>query len=171
MLPRFLSRGWGDAVGNVRLRYFIRKESGFCYWRPTRRTRSLGFRLVPLGKDGPAAWAVAEEWNKKWDAVRLGEAPPVIDLSKLSRDEAEAVRRYPGGSIGAAFHCYIRTPEWEAHALSARNKLWWPAWFRIRDIWGDVAPDTITFEMMSQWRASMEKKHGRGVAHKTIRIW
>jgi hypothetical protein len=36
---------------------------------------------------------------------------------------------------------------------------------------GDVAPDTITFDMMSQWRASLEKKHGRGVAHKTIRIW
>jgi hypothetical protein len=171
MLPRFLSRGWGDTVGKVRLRYFVRKESGFCYWRPTRRMRSLGFRLVPLGKDGPAAWAMAEEWNKKWDAVRLGEAPPLIDLSKLSRDEAEAVRRYPAGSIGAAFQSYIRTPEWEAHALSARNKVWWPAWFRIRDMWGDIAPDTITFEMMSQWRASMEKKHGRGVAHKTIRIW
>ena len=154
-----------------KLRYFVRKESGFCYWRPTRRMRSLGFRLVPLGKDGPVAWAMAEEWNKKWDAVRLGRAPPLIDLSKLSRDEAEAVRRYPAGSIGAAFQSYIRTPEWEAHALSARNKVWWPAWFRIRDMWGDVAPDTITFEMMSQWRASMEKKHGRGVAHKTIRIW
>ena len=82
----------------------------------------------------------------------------------------EAVRRYPAGSIGAAFQSYIRTPEWEAHALSARNKVWWPAWFRIRDMWGDVAPDTITFEMISQWRASMEKKHGRGVAHKTIRL-
>jgi hypothetical protein len=83
----------GDAVGNV-VRCFIRKGSGFCYWRPTRRMRSLGFRLVPLGKDGLAAWATAEEWNKKWDAVRLGEAPPLTDLSKRSRDEAEAVRRY-----------------------------------------------------------------------------
>jgi hypothetical protein len=123
MLPRFLSRGWGDTVGKVRLRYFVRKESGFCYWRPTRRMRSLGFRLVPLGKDGPAAWAMAEEWNKKWDAVRLGEAPPLIDLSKLSRDEAEAVRRYPAGSIGAAFQSYIRTPEWEARPLRPKQSL------------------------------------------------
>jgi hypothetical protein len=38
-------------------------------------------------------------------------------------------------------------------------------------MWGDVAPDTITFEMMSRWRAGLEKKHGRGVAHKTLRVW
>jgi hypothetical protein len=27
------------------------------------------------------------------------------------------------------------------------------------------------FEMMSKWRAVLEKKHGRGVAHKTLRVW
>jgi hypothetical protein len=41
----------------------------------------------------------------------------------------------------------------------------------IREMWADVAPDTITFEMMSKWRAALEKKHGRGVAHKTMRVW
>ena len=65
---------------------------------------------------------------------------------RLSADDAEATRRYPPGSIGSAFQVYIRTPEWAARALSARSKVWWPAWFRIRDMWGDVAPDTITFE-------------------------
>jgi hypothetical protein len=50
-----------------------------------------------------------------------------------------------------------------------REKIWWPAWFRIREMWSDVAPDTITFEMMSKWRAALEKRHGRGVAHKTLR--
>ena len=38
-------------------------------------------------------------------------------------------------------------------------------------MWADVAPDTITFEMMSKWRAALEKKHGRGVANKTLRVW
>jgi Copper chaperone PCu(A)C len=28
--------------------------------------------------------------------------------------------------------------------------VWWPAWFRIRNMWGDVAPDTISFEQMSK---------------------
>jgi hypothetical protein len=113
----------------------------------------------------------AEEWNRKWQAVRRGESPPLTDLSKLSTDEAEAARRYPPGSIGSAFQRYIRTAEWSSRALSARNKVWWPAWFRIRDMLGDVAPDSVTFEMISRWRAALEKKHGRGVAHKTIRVW
>jgi hypothetical protein len=133
--------------------------------------RRFGFFMIRCGKDGPGAWAIADEWNQKWQAVRKGEAPPPVDASKLSRDEAEAVRRYPPGSIGAAFQAYIRTPEWSARAASARAKVWWPAWFRIRDMWGDVAPDTITFDQMSRWRAALEKKHGRGVAHKTIRVW
>jgi len=133
--------------------------------------RCFGFSLIRCGKDGPEAWAIAEGWNQKWQAFRKGLAPAPIDVSKLSRDDAEAVRRYPPGSVGAAFQAYIRTPEWEARAESARNKIWWPAWFRIRDMWGDVAPDTITFAQMSKWRATLEKKHGKGVAHKTIRVW
>jgi hypothetical protein len=131
--------------------------------------RSLGFQIVRCGADGPEAWAIAVEWNKRWQAVRRGEAPPLV--YRLSRDKAEAARRYPPGSIGAAFQVYVRTPEWVARAPLTRDKIWWPTWFRIRDMWGDVSPDTITFEMMSKWRAALEKKHGRGVAHKTLRVW
>jgi hypothetical protein len=145
--------------------------AGRGYWRPTRKMRSLGFAIVRCGSDGPEAWTIADEWNKRWQAVRKGQAPPLVDLDRLSRDEAEVARRYPPGSTGAAFQVYIRTPEWAARALLTRDKIWWPAWFRIRDMWGDVAPDTITFEMMSKWRAALEKKHGRGVAHKTLRVW
>jgi hypothetical protein len=133
--------------------------------------RAFGFQIVRCGADGPEAWAIAAEWNKRWQAVRKGDAPPLVNLDQLSREQAEAARRYPPGSVGAAFQVYIRTPEWTARAYSARTKIWWPAWFRIRDMWGDVAPDTITFEMMSRWRAGLEKKHGRGVAHKTLRVW
>jgi hypothetical protein len=157
-------------MGRVKIPYYV-VVKGRGYWRPHPRMRCFGFSLIRCGKDGPQAWAVADGWNQKWQAVRKGEAPPPVDVSKLSRDDAEAARRYPPGSIGAAFQTYIRTPEWAARAMSARMKVWWPAWFRIRDMWGDVAPDTITFEQMSRWRAALEKKHGRGVAHKTIRVW
>jgi hypothetical protein len=133
--------------------------------------RRFGFSMIRCGKDGPEAWAVADSWNQKWQAFRRGEAPAPLDAARLSRDEAEAARRYPPGSIGAAFQVYIRTEEWAVRAASARMKVWWPAWFRIRDMWGDVAPDTITFGQMSRWRAALEKAHGRGVAHKTIRVW
>jgi hypothetical protein len=87
------------------------KPSGRAYWRPTRSMRLRGFHLVPLGADRPEAWASAEEWNRKWQAVRRGDAAPPLELTKLSTDDAEAARRYPAGSIGAAFQRYIRTHE------------------------------------------------------------
>jgi hypothetical protein len=157
-------------MGKIKIPYYS-VIAGRGYWRPSHKMRALGFQIVRCGPDGPSAWALAEEWNQRWQAVRKGDALPLIDLDKLSRDQAETARRYPPGSIGAAFQVYIRTPEWSARAYSARIKVWWPAWFRIRDMWGDVAPDTITFEMMSKWRAALEKAHGRGVAHKTLRVW
>jgi hypothetical protein len=158
-------------MGRVKIKYYVVKRSGRAYWRPTKRMRLAGFHLVPLGIDGPEAWALAEEWNCRWQTVRKGEAPPLIDTSTLSRDQAEATRRYPAGSIGAAFQRYIQTPEWSARALSTRTKIWWPAWFRIRDMWGDVVPDSVRFEMMSRWRAALAKSNGRDAAHKTLRVW
>lgn len=157
-------------MGKVKIPYYT-VIAGRGYWRPTPKMRALGFQIVRCGANGPEAWALAAEWNKRWQAVRKDEAPPPVNLDNLPRDQAEATRRYPPGSVGAAFQIYIRTPEWAARAYLARDKIWWPAWFRIRDMWGDVAPDTITFEMMSKWRAALEKKHGRGVAHKTLRVW
>ena len=91
--------------------------------------------------------------------------------SRGVRESRQNVWKSRDRAFCAAFKVYIRTPEWAARAYSARVKVWWPAWFRIRDMWGDVAPDTITFEMMSKWRAALEKRHGRGVAHKTLRVW
>jgi hypothetical protein len=157
-------------MGNIKIPYYT-VIAGRGYWRPTQKMRSLGFQIIRCGRDGPEAWAIAAEWNERWQSVRKGEMPPLVNLDRLSRDQAEAVRRYPPGSIGAAFQVYIRTPEWVSRAQLSRDKIWWPAWFRIRDMWGDVGPDTITFDMMSRWRAALEKKHGRGVAHKTLRVW
>lgn len=157
-------------MGKVKIPYYT-VIAGRGYWRPSRKMRALGFQIIRCGSDGPEAWAIAAEWNGRWQTVRKGDAAPPLNLDQLSRDQAEAARRYPPGSIGAAFQVYIRTPEWAARAYLTRDKIWWPAWFRIRDLWGDVAPDTITFEMMSRWRAALEKKHGRDVAHKTLRVW
>ena len=157
-------------MGKVKIPYYT-AIAGRGYWRPTCKMRTLGFQIVRCGPDGPEAWALAAEWNKRWQAVRKGESPSLLNIDQLSPDQVEASRRYPPGSIGAAFQVYIRTHEWSTRAYLSRAKIWWPAWCRIRDMWGDVAPDTITFEMMSQWRAALEKKHGRGVAHKTLRVW
>lgn len=160
----------GASMGRVKIPYYV-VIKGRGYWRPHPRMRAVGFQIIRCGADGPEAWAIAAEWNNRWQAVRKGNAPALVDLAKLPRDQAEAVRYYPPGSVGAAFQVYIRTAEWAGRAFLTRDKIWWPAWFRIRDMWGDVAPDTITFEMMSRWRAGLEKKHGLGVAHKTLRVW
>jgi hypothetical protein len=157
-------------MGRVKIPYYV-VAKGRGYWRPHPRMRAFGFQIVRCGVDGPDAWAIADEWNKRWQAVRKGDAPTFVNLDQLSRDQAEAARRYPPNSVVAAFQVYIRTPEWAARAQLTRDKIWWPAWFRIRDMWGDVAPDTIKFEMMSRWRAALEKKHGRGISHKTLRVW
>jgi hypothetical protein len=158
-------------MGRVKIPYYV-VVKGRGYWRPHPRMRALGFSIVRCGADGPAAWALADEWNRRWQAVRRGDVPaPILSVDHLSAEQAEAARRYPAGSVGSAWQSYIRTDEWKGRALSARQKIWWPAWFRIRDMWGDVAPDTIAFEMMSAWRAALERKHGRGVAHKTMRVW
>lgn len=157
-------------MGNVKVPYYVvRKGRG--YWVPAPKMKALGFSIVRCGPDGAKAWQIAAEWNDRWQRVRRGETAPPVDVSQLSRDQAEVTRSYPPRSVGAAFQAYIRTAEWSARASSARNKIWWPAWYRIRDMWGDVDPNTIEFSAMSRWRAALEKNHGRGVAHKTLRVW
>jgi hypothetical protein len=157
-------------VGNVKIPYYV-VIHGRGYWRPSRKLKKLGFQDVRCGTDGPTAWSIADTWNKRVAATLRGDQPPPIDVTNLSRDEAEAARRYPPRSVGAAFQAFIHTDEWKRLAHSSRIKVWWPAWLRIREMWGDVAPDTITFQMMSEWRSALEAKHGRGVAHKTIKTW
>ena len=157
-------------MGKVKIPYYV-VIKGRGYWRPTAKMKALGFADVSCGPDGPPAWTIAETWARRWQAVRRGEERPPGDLSAMSREQAEAARRWPPRSVGAAFQAFIRTGEWSALALSTRTKIWWPAWFRIRDMWGDVDPDTITFAMMSEWRAALAAQHGAGVAHRTLKVW
>ena len=56
-------------MGKVKIKYYFVKPSGRAYWRPTKKMRVLGFHLVPLGIDGPEAWALADEGGL--DAVSM----------------------------------------------------------------------------------------------------
>ena len=88
-------------MGRVKIPYYVVvKRRG--YWRPHPRMRALGFQIVRCGPDGPEAWSLAAEWNKRWQAVRNGEVQPPANLEQLPRDQTEAARRYPPGSVGAA---------------------------------------------------------------------
>ena len=157
-------------MADVSIQYYV-VVKGRGYWRPSKKLRALGFQDITCGPDGPAAWEIAISWNRRVNAALNGQqSSPDCDVAQ-TREQAEAARFYPVGSVGNAFQRFILTEEWRVKADSTRNKIWWPAWYRIRAMWGDVAPDSITFEQISAWRAELKKKKGLDIAHKTIKIW
>lgn len=170
MRIRFSKSGWDASVADISIHYYVVIGSRG-YWRPSKKLRKLGFKDVTCGVDGPGAWEIAIRWNQRAAAALKGEEPSPHGAEAQTREPAEAARSYPVGSVGDAFQRYIRTPEWRKKAQGTREKIWWPSWYRIRDMWGDVAPDTITFEQMSEWRETLEKKKSLDMAHKTIKVW
>jgi hypothetical protein len=64
--------------------------------------QALGFFNIRCGADGPQAWAIAEQWNERWQKVRIGGviSPSEAERRNLSPDEAEELAIYPEGSIG-----------------------------------------------------------------------
>ena len=112
--------GYGASMGKIKIPYYT-VIAGRGYWRPTGKMRALGFQIVRCGADGPEAWAVAAEWNKRWQAVRKGDAPALVNLDQLSRDQLEAARRYPAGSIVGIPGLYPHAG-WAARAYLTRKK-------------------------------------------------
>lgn len=152
--------------------YIIVKGRG--YWRTTPAMRAAGFATIRCGKDGPAAWRVAAEWNARWQAHRSGAPHPGIEAtpSRSKRDPAaiEAAQAYPKGSAGEAFQRYRGTDEWTRKAPATRDD-WWRGWRHIRPVFGDLAPAGLELDTLSAWRAKIETEHGRREAHRALKIW
>ena len=58
-------------MGAIKMRYYVTRNcrSGIMgYWQPTKAMRAVGFSQVACGPHGPGAWALAEEWNRRWDS-------------------------------------------------------------------------------------------------------
>jgi hypothetical protein len=134
--------------------------------------RALGFYSVPCGKDGPDAWAIAEQWNARWQMVKRGEAPsPAKSASdNLSPEQSEELSIYPRRSLGEAFRRYRRTNEWASKEPRTRED-WWRAWRRIKPIFGDCDPRTVTLENISEWRKAVEDSVSLREAHRCLKIW
>lgn len=148
--------------------YVVRRKKGF--WQPTAKMRAQGFGAVPLGVDAPEAWAKAEEWNARWDKTRRGEAPPPIAADNLSPQKIEELTIYPIKSIGEAFKRYRRTDEWSRKAKGTRDE-WWRVWTRIKPVFGDCDPRTVTLEDISELRKAVEEMVSLREAHRTIKVW
>src|SRR5262245_1066569 len=107
----------------MQIRHYQVRRNGRGFWEPTRKMRALGFYSAPCGVDGPDAWAVAEQWNARWDKTRRGEAPSpaMLAADKLSPEQSEEFTHYPPRSFGDVFSRYRRTAEWERKAPRTRE--------------------------------------------------
>jgi hypothetical protein len=144
-------------------------RKGKRYFEPRGRMLEHGFEAKPLGPDNERArreaWALIESWR----ALLEGRSSPPQPATK---ETATAAKEYPAGSIGAAWQDWIRTSEWRALADSTRTKIWWPAWLkRIEPVFGDCAPDSVTMDLLSDWRARIEATSGLDTAHKALKVW
>ncbi|WP_027527431.1 tyrosine-type recombinase/integrase [Bradyrhizobium sp. Ec3.3] len=150
--------------------YVVKRAKGF--WQPTAKMKKLGFGPVPCGPDGPGAWAIAEEWNRRWDQTRFGAAPSsaMASAQNLSFENSEELTIYASGSLGDAFRRYRRTEEWRRKAPRTRED-WWRGWRRIKPVFGDNDPRTVQLDHISAWRQAIEEDVSLREAHRALKIW
>jgi hypothetical protein len=159
-------------AAKVKIPYYSVRRNGRGFWEPRPHMRALGFYCVPCGEDGPDAWAIAEEWNRRWQAVKRGEAPSpaMVSAQNLSPEQAEELTIYPPRSLGEAFCRYRGTEEWASKAPRTRED-WWRVWRRIKPVFGDVDLKTVTLEDISAWRKTIEETISLREAHRCLKIW
>lgn len=144
-------------MGNIKLRHYVVRKGRHGYWLPTAKMRAMGFQIVACGHDGPDAWAIAREWEERYQRARKGlEKPPA--------------RFYPTGSVGDGFERFRRTNEWAAKPMRTRED-WDRGWKYIEPVFGDVDPRTITFEMLDRWYGRLKATKGAGEAGRALKIW
>lgn len=175
-------------MGSVKIRYYVTRQregqAKWGYWAPCLARRNpktgkieptrmaeLGFKLINCGLDGPAAWTIAHAWNAKWDAVRRGQIP--------NADAKTPARVYPTGSIGDGYMRFRATSEFRKKKPRTQED-WERGWKHIEPIFGDVDPNTVTFEDMDLWYGGdpnnpeiegILQRLGVREAHRAMKIW
>jgi integrase len=144
-------------MATVKIKYYrVRKGRG--YWISTKRMQALGLpKIIRCGVDGPNAWAIANEWNARWQAVRLGREPSPKNV-------------WPRGSLGEGFEKFRRSETWKAKKERTRED-WDRGWQHIAPIFGDVAPGTVTFEYLDGWYHNLKAAKSVQEAHRAMKIW
>jgi hypothetical protein len=153
-------------------RHYQKRRNDRAFWEPTPKMKAHGFQSVPLGPDGPEAFRLAEEWNRRWDATRTGQqpSPALADAANLSPDRAEALTVYPSRSLGAAFRDFRLTHEWAKKSPRTREE-WHRGWRWIKPVFGDVDPRTVTLAELSDWRAAIAGRVSDGEAWRAMKTW
>jgi len=171
-------------MGNDRIRYLV-FVWGRWHWRPTKKMRAAGFRLITLDPgvvvDGKR-FATADEkaravkLNDEWDRWRRGLPEP--------REEG---LRYPHGSVGEAYLRVMQLREAERRSKGIewtreqRSRDDWPrAWRWIEPLFGDCDPGTVTPEQLIGdpsrsdvlgLRPLVANKVSESEAHRVIKVW
>ena len=143
-------------MGNVKIPYYS-VVNGRGFWQPNAKMRKMGFMATPCGLDGPAAWERAIQLNQQWKNVRLGVLSAAVALPQRH-------------SLWEAFERYRQTSEWAKKAPRTREE-WDRCWFRIKSVFGDTRPSTVTLEHISQFRDAVEETVSLREAHRCIKIW
>jgi len=128
--------------------------------------KALGFSNVRCGEDGPLAWAIAEQWNARWQQVRaqLRKGEPTTNPARIQKI-------HPPGSLGEAFTRLRETENWKRKAPGTQVE-WERTWrASIDPVFGDVAPASISFEDLDQWYAALLAKIGVRESHRALKIW
>lgn len=146
-------------MGSVKIPYYVVKKGRYGYWQPTKAMRDVGFVQVGCGQDGPDAWAIAKDWNDRWQRHRTG-------------NERQALPEFPIGSIGEGFERYRNTAEWLDKKPRTREE-WERAWVRIKPIFGDLSPTSpeINLETLSDFRRLIRDSVSLREAWRVIKVW
>ena len=94
----------------------------------------------------------------------------MLASENLTPEQAEELTVYPPRSLGEAFRRYRRIDEWSRKAPRTRED-WWRGWRRIKPIFGDTDPRTVTLEDVSAWRKVVEDTVSLREAHRCVKIW
>ena len=144
-------------MADIRLPHYVVRKGRHGYWLPTTKMRAMGFQIVACGHDGPEAWAVARQWEERYQRARRG-------LEEVPREV------WPKGSVGDAFARYRRTDGWASKEPRTRED-WERGWKHIGPPFGPTRPQNITFEVLDRWYARLLEQKGVHAAHQAMKIW
>lgn len=144
-------------MAEIKLKHYAVRKGKHGYWLPTPAMKRMGFQNVPCGHDGPAAWAIAQEWEERYQRARRGleQAPGKF---------------YPPGSVGDGFARFRHTNEWANKPPRTRED-WERGWKYIEPAFGTSAPATVTLELLDRWYHHIMARKGAGEAGRALKTW